>query len=188
MPGSNHCFHVLQAGFRLLGWWTDAFRTQALDDEPCTFDVQGTLCAEPVSQVCVPKVTGSFDYRLCMLYCPGGTMLPLAKPYFYVSKAQAATTIQNPGVDEYRPVIESCLPSSACLNEACLHIEAGRSGRRRMAAGGVRFASAWNQTPKGNQCNTGYEGPNCGGCVFGYFQDLCKYLFRSVVLRLRCHP
>ncbi|CAE7463324.1 unnamed protein product [Symbiodinium natans] len=130
-------------GYACVGCHTADFTTQALDDEPCTFDVQGTLCAEPVSQVCVPKVTGSFDYRLCMLYCPGGTMLPLAKPYFYVSKAQAATTIQNPGVDEYR----------------------------RMAAGGVRFASAWNQTPKGNQCNTGYEGPNCGGCVFGYFQD-----------------
>ena len=91
-----------------------------MDDEPCTIDVQGTLCDEPISQVCVPKVAGSFDYRLCMLYCPGGTMLPLAKPYFYISKAQAATTIQNPGVTEYKPVIESCLPASACLNAACL--------------------------------------------------------------------
>ena len=96
-------------------------RTQAKDDEPCTFDVQGTLCDEPVSQVCVPRTAGSFDYRLCMLYCAGGTMLPLAKPYFFISKAQAATTIQNPDVQEWKPVIETCLPAQACLNATCLH-------------------------------------------------------------------
>ncbi|CAE7571025.1 unnamed protein product, partial [Symbiodinium pilosum] len=126
-------------GYACVACNTEDFTTQAMDDEPCTIDVQGTLCDEPISQVCVPKVAGSFDYRLCMLYCPGGTMLPLAKPYFYISKAQAATTIQNPGVTEYKPVIESCLPASACLN--------------------------------GNQCSTGYEGANCGSCVWKYYQD-----------------
>eukprot|EP00439_Symbiodinium_sp_Y106_P012060 s2756_g1.t2 len=126
-------------GYACVACHTEDFTTQAMDDEPCSVDVQGTLCDEPVSQVCVPRVTGSFDYRLCMIYCAGGTMLPLAKPYFYISKAQAATNTQNPGAEEYKPVIESCLPSTACLN--------------------------------GNQCNTGYEGPNCGACVFGYFQD-----------------
>ena len=101
-----------------------------MDDEPCSVDVQGTLCDEPVSQVCVPRVTGSFDYRLCMIYCAGGTMLPLAKPYFYISKAQAATNTQNPGAEEYKPVIESCLPSTACLNAASLQCGLGEVCRR----------------------------------------------------------
>lgn len=27
---------------------------------------------------------------------------------------------------------------------------------------------------KANQCSAGYEGLNCGQCVFGYFGDACQ--------------
>lgn len=55
---------------------------------------------------------------ICRAYCPGGTLLPLAKPYFYIGKHQQLAAPTNAGQIEYQPIIESCDPTYACLNAA----------------------------------------------------------------------
>ena len=91
-------------------------RDTSLDEAPCSLDNLGELCDEPVAHHCVRVPAGSFDFRLCTVYCPGGTMLPLAKPFFYISKHSEVATTANPGQTEYQPVVLTCLPLYACLN------------------------------------------------------------------------
>jgi len=129
MPGFA-CLECSSADFTL---------DTSLDEAPCSLDNLGDLCDEPVAHHCVRVPAGSFNFRLCTVYCPGGTMLPLAKPFFYISKHSEVAATAKPGQTEYQPVVETCLPLYACLNA--------------------------------NQCSAGYEGLNCGLCVFGYFPD-----------------
>ena len=91
-------------------------RDTSLDEAPCSLDNLGDLCDEPVAHHCVRVPAGSFNFRLCTVYCPGGTMLPLAKHFFYISKHSEVAATANPGQTEYQPVVETCLPLYACLN------------------------------------------------------------------------
>ena len=91
-------------------------RDTSLDEAPCSLDNLGDLCDEPVAHHCVRVPAGSFNFRLCTVYCPAGTMLPLAKPFFYISKHSEVAATANPGQTEYQPVVETCLPLYACLN------------------------------------------------------------------------
>ena len=43
-------------------------------------------------------------------------MLPLAKPYFYISKHSQVATPINADQTEYQPVIDTCVPLYACLS------------------------------------------------------------------------
>ncbi|CAJ1408226.1 unnamed protein product [Effrenium voratum] len=85
-----------QPGFACVSCSSETFTLDKnLDDAPCDLSNLRDLCDEPVSPTCVRKSPGSTTFRLCTIYCAGGTMLPLSKPYFYISKSQAVATVTN---------------------------------------------------------------------------------------------
>lgn len=92
-----------------------------MDEAPCSLENLDELCDEPVAHTCVRVPAGSFNFQLCTVYCAGGTMLPLSKPFFYISKHSEVATVTNADQTEYMPVVETCLPVHACLNATGLH-------------------------------------------------------------------
>eukprot|EP00929_Paragymnodinium_shiwhaense_P117186 TRINITY_DN8746_c0_g1_i1.p1 TRINITY_DN8746_c0_g1~~TRINITY_DN8746_c0_g1_i1.p1 ORF type:complete len:3771 (+),score=770.29 TRINITY_DN8746_c0_g1_i1:1443-11315(+) len=75
-----------------------------------------SVCSEPLVDACVMSQTG-FGYKICKTYCLGGIQWPKAKAYFSLAKNSALDGTQGnaTGSREFRPVIMSCDPISACL-------------------------------------------------------------------------
>jgi len=74
----------------------------------------GDLCTARDEDLCVNVATTTLDFRICKLYCPGGTEWPSAKRTFWHLR-RSSTDSAVEGLDAYRPVIQRCLPTIACL-------------------------------------------------------------------------
>lgn len=69
-------------------------------------------CQDPEVSTC--SAASGYNFRLCKLGCPGGTALPVAKPYFFLLDPVKVTgTVGARGL-EYKPIAVRCTPKNAC--------------------------------------------------------------------------
>ncbi|CAJ1371183.1 unnamed protein product [Effrenium voratum] len=74
----------------------------------------GDTCTAKEEDLCVNVATTSVDFRICKLYCPGGTAWPTAKRTFWHFRHSPDTSYIS-GVDAYKPMMRRCSPKMACL-------------------------------------------------------------------------
>eukprot|EP00913_Durusdinium_trenchii_P008458 g7943.t1 len=56
--------------------------------------------------------TTSVAWKICKIYCPGGTAWPLAKrTFWHLMRSSAESVIE--GYDAYKPTVQRCLPQVA---------------------------------------------------------------------------
>ncbi|CAK0903862.1 unnamed protein product [Prorocentrum cordatum] len=85
----------------------------AVKEEPCSSVVPiGELCDQPEKHVCVSDADGSVQYRVCRLYCAGGTIPPKSTPYFYITGETVYGTVGD--VSRFKPMMVLCEPMDAC--------------------------------------------------------------------------
>ncbi|CAK8992032.1 unnamed protein product [Durusdinium trenchii] len=74
----------------------------------------GDLCTARDEDLCVNMDTTSVAWKICKIYCPGGTAWPLAKrTFWHLMRSSAESVIE--GYDAYKPTVQRCLPQVACL-------------------------------------------------------------------------
>jgi hypothetical protein len=72
-------------------------------------------CTAPSMTSCAREDDSSYTYRMCTLYCAGGTNWPAAKPGYYIN-GQSEITDDSATNDtvQHKPVIETCDPWESC--------------------------------------------------------------------------